>query len=118
MNILDVRNLTKKYGDFTAVKDVTFSIEQGEIFGFLGPNGAGKTTTINMMTGLARSTSGSIMLAGVDCVKNIKAAQQLIGIVPDESNLYDEMDGFDNLTFCAALYGMEKSKRENGQKNF
>jgi len=116
MNILEVRNLTKKYGDFTAVEEVNFSIEQGEIFGFLGPNGAGKTTTINMLTGLARSTSGSIMLAGVDCVKNIKSAQHMIGIVPDESNLYEEMDGFDNLTFCAALYGMEKSKREKRAK--
>jgi len=116
MNILEVRNLAKKYGDFTAVEDVTFSIEQGEIFGFLGPNGAGKTTTINMLTGLARSTSGSIMLAGVDCVENIKSAQYMIGIVPDESNLYEEMDGFENLTFCAALYGMEKPEREKRAK--
>ncbi|MHC1745982.1 MAG: ABC transporter ATP-binding protein [Negativicutes bacterium] len=116
MNILEVRNLTKMYNDFIAVNEVNFSIEKGEIFGFLGPNGAGKTTTINMLTGLARSTSGSIMLAGVDCVKNIKSAQSMIGIVPDESNLYEEMDGFENLTFCAALYGMKKPEREKRAK--
>ncbi|NSW92690.1 MAG: ABC transporter ATP-binding protein [Firmicutes bacterium] len=99
-----------------AVKGVDFSIEKGEIFGFLGPNGAGKTSTINMLTGLARPTSGSITLSGVDCIKNIKKAQHMIGIVPDDSNLYEEMNGFDNLTFCASLYGMEKSKRERRAK--
>lgn len=111
MNILTVRNLTKNYGEFTAVDGVDFSIKKGEIFGFLGPNGAGKTTTINMLTGLARPTSGSVVLDGIDCVRNIKKAQRLIGIVPDESNLYDEMNGFDNLAFCASLYGMRKSPR-------
>jgi len=99
-----------------AVKGIDFSIEKGEIFGFLGPNGAGKTSTINMLTGLARPTSGSITLAGVDCVKIIKKAQHMIGIIPDESNLYEEMNGFDNLTFCASLYGMEKPKRERRAK--
>ncbi len=112
MIILEVIKLSKKYGDFIAVNDVDFTLEQGEIFGFLGPNGAGKTSTINMLTGLSRPTSGSITLSGVDCVKNIKQAQQRIGIVPDESNLYEEMNGFENLAFCASLYGMEKAKRE------
>jgi ABC-2 type transport system ATP-binding protein len=109
---LEVIDLVKKYGAFTAVAGITFTLEQGEIFGFLGPNGAGKTTTINMLTGLARPSSGSISLAGVDCVANIKKAQHLIGIVPDESNLYEEMDGFENLAFCAALYGIRKAQRE------
>ncbi|MDH7577678.1 MAG: ABC transporter ATP-binding protein [Bacillota bacterium] len=116
MNMLEVKNLTKDYGGFRAVKGVDFFIKKGEIFGFLGPNGAGKTTTINMLTGLARPTSGSINLAGEDGVKNIKKIQQIIGIVPDESNLYDEMNGFENLIFCAALYGMEKNKREKRAK--
>lgn len=116
LNILEVKNLTKNYGDFAAVKGVDFSIEKGEIFGFLGPNGAGKTTTINMLTGLARPTCGSINLSGIDCVNNIKKAQRVIGIVPDESNLYEEMSGFDNLSFCASLYGMEKPKRERRAK--
>ncbi|RQD74787.1 MAG: ABC transporter ATP-binding protein [Candidatus Syntrophonatronum acetioxidans] len=116
MNILEVNNLTKIFNGFTAVNGVTFSVKKGEIFGFLGPNGAGKTTTINMLTGLARPTSGSIKIAGEDGIKNIKKVQQMIGIVPDESNLYDEMSGLDNLIFCASLYGMDKNKRENRAK--
>jgi ABC-2 type transport system ATP-binding protein len=114
--LLEVTDLIKKFGDFTAVAGVTFALEKGEIFGFLGPNGAGKTTTINMLTGLARPSSGSIRLASVDSVANIKKAQHLMGIVPDESNLYEEMDGFENLAFCAALYGMKKTRREQRAK--
>ncbi len=112
MNILEVKNLTKDFDGFMAVKGVDFSVKRGEVFGFLGPNGAGKTTTINMLTGLARPTSGTINLAGEDGVKNVKKLQQIMGIVPDESNLYDDLSGFDNLTFCASLYGMEKTRRE------
>ena len=111
-DIVTVTNLSKNYGDFRAVKDISFSIKEGEIFGFLGPNGAGKTTTINMMIGLARPSSGSITINDIDGVRNIKKAQSIMGIVADESNLYDEMDGFDNLCFCGALYGMKKKERE------
>jgi len=98
-------NLKKSYGEIVAVDDISFSIEKGEIFGFLGPNGAGKTSTINMMIGLSRPTSGQIIIDGIDAIKNIKKVQRIIGIVPDENNLYDEMNGFDNLCFCASLYG-------------
>ncbi len=112
MNILEVQNLTKKYRDFEAVKGIDFCVREGEIFGFLGPNGAGKTTTINMLTGLARITSGSARLLGYDLALQTKKAQQVIGIVPDESNLYDEFNGFQNLCFSAALYGIERRKRE------
>lgn len=108
MNLLEARGLTKKYGDFTAVSGVDFELFPGEIFGFLGPNGAGKTTTINMLTGLARITSGTVCLSGQDYTDNPKKAQGQMGIVPDESNLYDELDGFENLTFCASLYGMRE----------
>lgn len=111
--IVSVTNLSKRYGNFTAVNGISFSIRRGEIFGFLGPNGAGKTTTINMMIGLARPSGGSVEIDGIDAVKNVKKAQSIMGIVPDESNLYDEMDGFDNLCFCGSLYGMRKSEREN-----
>src|SRR4030065_873871 len=116
MNILEVDQLTKKYGDLTAVDRVSFSVHDGEIFGFLGPNGAGKTTTINLLTGLARATSGSARISGFDCAREIKKAQQIMGIVPDESNLYEEFDGFENLCFCAALYGMQKDEREKKSK--
>jgi ABC-2 type transport system ATP-binding protein len=112
MGIVSVRNLRKVYGDFTAVDGISFDIEQGEIFGFLGPNGAGKTTTINMLIGLARPTGGTIFIDGIDGTRDTKKAQSTMGIVADESNLYDEMDGFDNLCFCASLYGMRKDERE------
>ncbi len=115
-SILTVKNLTKKFGDFTAVNQLNFTVHRGEIFGFLGPNGAGKTTTINMLTGLARPTSGSIFYDEMDYAYCIKKAQRIIGIVPDESNLYDEMDGFDNLCFCASLYGIRKQERERRAK--
>jgi ABC-2 type transport system ATP-binding protein len=104
--------LAKRFGEVRAVEDVSFEVRQGELFGFLGPNGAGKTTTINMLTGLARPDKGTIRIAGIDCTGNPKAAQHLIGIVPDESNLYPELTGFDNLCFCAALYGMHKAERQ------
>ena len=111
MSIIKVENLTKRYGDFEAVKGINFSVHKGEIFGFLGPNGAGKTTTINMLIGLAGITSGSAKLLGYDLTFQAKKAQKYMGIVPDESNLYEELDGFQNLSFCAALYGMKKSER-------
>jgi ABC-2 type transport system ATP-binding protein len=108
----EVSKLTKRYGEVVAVNDVSFSVAQGELFGFLGPNGAGKTTTINMLTGLARPDAGTINIGGIDCTHNPKAAQHLVGVVPDESNLYAELTGFDNLCFCAALYGMRKKERQ------
>jgi len=114
MNILEVYDLTKVYGDFKAVKGISFAVRQGEVFGLLGPNGAGKTTTINMLTGLARTTSGRVVYSGIDYTHDIKKAQHLMGIVPDESNLYPELTGFENLCFCAALYGMKK--KEAGAK--
>ncbi len=112
MEIVNVTNLKKVYGEFQAVNNISFGIEQGEVFGFLGPNGAGKTSTINMMIGLSRPTSGNIMIDGIDAIKDIKKVQRIIGVIPDENNLYDEMDGFDNLCFCASLYGMGKEERE------
>ncbi len=112
MDIVEVYQLSKKYGELTALDRISFSVHEGEIFGFLGPNGAGKTTTINVLTGLARPTSGSARVSGYDCVREIKKAQAIMGIVPDESNLYDEFDGFENLSFCAALYGIQKDERE------
>jgi len=109
---IEVSNLTKRYGEVLAVNDVSFQLGKGELFGFLGPNGAGKTTTINMLTGLARLDTGTVNIGGIDCTRNPKAAQQLTGIVPDESNLYPELTGFENLSFCAALYGIRKNERQ------
>jgi ABC-2 type transport system ATP-binding protein len=110
--LIEVVRLTKKFDDITAVNEISFCLHQGELFGFLGPNGAGKTTTINMLTGLSRPNSGTILVGCQDCTENPKAAQHLIGIVPDESNLYPELSGFDNLCFSASLYGMGKNERQ------
>ncbi|NLJ81414.1 MAG: ABC transporter ATP-binding protein [Firmicutes bacterium] len=112
MDIVKVRNLTKRYAEITAVNNISFSIKKGEIFGFLGPNGAGKTTTLKMLVGLARPTAGQIIIDGIDAVRAIKQVQDIMGVVSDENNLYDEMSGFENLCFCAALYGMPRAQRE------
>lgn len=109
---VNAQNLAKRFDAVEAVAGISFSIWPGELFGFLGPNGAGKTTTINMLTGLVRPDTGTIQLGGIDCTDNPRAAQHLIGVIPDESNLYPELTGFDNLCFCASLYGIGKAERQ------
>ncbi|MBN2357638.1 ATP-binding cassette domain-containing protein [candidate division KSB1 bacterium] len=111
--MITVKGLSKGFSGIKAVDDISFSVPPGEVFGFLGPNGAGKTTTINMLTGLARPDQGTIRIGGMDCSQKHRAAQHLIGVVPDESNLYPELTGFGNLCFCGALYGMPRQKRIN-----
>jgi ABC-2 type transport system ATP-binding protein len=108
---IQVAHLAKRFGEVTAVDDVSFEVARGELLGLLGPNGAGKTTTLNLLTGLARPDSGAIRIDAHDCSRHPRAAQHLVGIVPDESNLYEELSGFENLCFCAALYGMRKRAR-------
>ena len=110
--IIEVVNLKKNYKDFTAVNSVSFAVNKNEIFGFLGPNGAGKTTTINMLIGMAKVSAGTIYYKGQDLTNHIKKAQEIIGIVADDSNLYDEMTGYENLCFCGSLYGLSKKSRE------
>jgi ABC-2 type transport system ATP-binding protein len=110
--LIEVTELTKRFDSVTAVDHISFALQPGELFGFLGPNGAGKTTTINILTGLARPDSGAIRIAGLDCTRDPKAAQHLIGVVPDESNLYPELSGFENLCFCASLYGLPRRERQ------
>jgi ABC-2 type transport system ATP-binding protein len=111
-DVIVVENIAKRFEKVEAVTGISFNLQQGELFGFLGPNGAGKTTTINMLTGLVRPDAGTIHIGGIDCTKTPRGAQHLIGVVPDESNLYPELSGFDNLCFCAALYGMGKTERQ------
>ena len=111
-NAISVSALTKRFGEIHAVDGISFEVRKGELFGFLGPNGAGKTTTINMLIGLARPDEGEIRIADMDCTGDLKAAQHLMGVVPDESNLYPELTGFENLSFCGSLYGMKKKTRE------
>lgn len=110
--VLQTHKLTKDFKGLRAVDELDLSVCRGDVFGFLGPNGAGKSTTINMLTGLARPDEGRIWVGGIDCTRNPKAAQHLTGVVIDESNLYGELSGFDNLSFCAALHGIRKAERE------
>src|SRR3972149_1729504 len=114
--MIEAAGLAKRFGEVQAVAGGDFDVREGDLFGLLGPNGAGKTTTINILTGLARADSGSVRIAGIDCTGNPKAAQHLIGVVPDESNLYPELTGFQNLCFYAALYGMGKTDRQGRAK--
>jgi ABC-2 type transport system ATP-binding protein len=102
----------KRVGDELAVDAVDFEVHEGEVFGFLGPNGAGNTTTINMLTGLARPTTGTIRFFGHDVTRNVKKVQHLVGVVPDGDQSFPELDGAESLCFCASLYGMDRRDRQ------
>jgi len=94
-----------------AVDGIDFTVAEGEVFGFLGPNGAGKTTTIRMLTGLSRPTSGRASLLGLDLASDLPRIKKRIGVVPETSNLYDELTAFDNLMFAMQLYGVPRVER-------
>lgn len=111
-HVIEASDLTKYYGDFCAVDHISFSVEKGEIFGFLGPNGAGKTTTVRMLTGVSIPSDGWAKIMGYDIQKQSVEAKELMGIVPDISNVYTELSAWDNLTFTGQLYGMSKIDRE------
>jgi ABC-2 type transport system ATP-binding protein len=104
--ILEAHHLSKKFGDFAAVKGVSFSIERGEIFSLLGPNGAGKTTTISMLSCLIPPSSGDASIAGYSISKDPMGVKRLIGIVPQEVALYDTLSARENLVFWGRMYGM------------
>ena len=104
--ILEVHHLTKKFGEFTAVNGISFEIREGEIFSLLGPNGAGKTTTISMLSTLFAPTSGDALIAGHSVVKDSMAVRELIGVVPQELALYDELTARENLSFWGQMYGL------------
>ena len=112
MDIINTNNLTKKFDDFIAVNNVSFSVKKGEIFGFLGPNGAGKTTTIKMLTTLLKPTSGSAEVAGFDILKNKNLVRQNMGIVFQEPALDIELTGIENLEYHARMYGLNRNKRK------
>ncbi len=102
--MLRVEKLSKNYGKFTAVKDLTFELKRGEVFGFLGPNGAGKTTTIKVCTGLLKPTKGRVLIGGFDIVKQPVEAKALLGYVPDNPFLYDKLTGREFVRFVAYIY--------------
>lgn len=113
--VVDASGLTKRYGrpdnGVLAVDHISFQIHRGEVFGFLGPNGAGKTTTIRMLAGLSEPTAGEATMLGLDRSRNLSQIKKQIGVVPEASNLYNELTAFDNLIFSMQLYGVPRQER-------
>ncbi|MDT8716879.1 ABC transporter ATP-binding protein [Clostridium sp. 19966] len=104
--MLKLINLTKKYGNFTAVNDISFEVEDGEVFGLLGPNGAGKSTTVSMISTVNAPTQGEIIIDGISLKKNPRECKKLMGIVPQDIALYESLSAKDNLEFFGGLYGL------------
>ncbi len=111
--MIEIKRLTKAYGDFIAVKDIDLVVPRGELFGFLGPNGAGKTTTLRMMAGILKPTSGQICVAGVDLIADPVAAKSKLGFIPDRPFIYEKLTGAEFLRFVAGLYDQEGSEVEH-----
>ncbi len=109
--IIQVSHLTKKFGDFTAVNDISFDVKAGEIFAFLGPNGAGKSTTIKMLTTLLSPTTGTITLNGHNPANDASAVRKSFGIVFQDPSLDDELTAWENMEFHGVLYGVPKPLR-------
>jgi ABC-2 type transport system ATP-binding protein len=110
--VVETTNLTKSYGDFTALSDLSIHVNRGQILGFIGPNGAGKTTTIKILVGLSKPTSGSATIAGVDCSQNASKIKRLVGYMPDKFGSYDNMRVHEYLDFFGAIFGIPASQRK------
>src|SRR5499425_2027953 len=110
--MIRVQNLVKRFGEITAVDNVSFEVQRGEIFAFLGPNGAGKTTTIKMLTTLLKPTSGSVQLDGLDPSRNAVEARKRFGIVFQDPSLDQELTATENLLLHAALYSVPRGERD------
>src|SRR6187200_1495980 len=111
MNVIEIKNLTKMYGKSRGITNVSFNVEEGEIFGFIGPNGAGKSTTIRTLLSLIYPTSGSATIFGKDCVKFGPEIKNEIGYLPSEVFYYDNMKVIDLLKYSASFYKKDCSKR-------
>ncbi len=109
--VVDIRNLTKSYGDFTALDSLSLTVDRGSILGFIGHNGAGKTTAIRILVGQARPTSGSATIAGADCVRDARKVKQLVGYMPDRFGSYDNMRVREYLDFFGAAFGIRRKDR-------
>ncbi len=115
--MIELKNLTKKFGSFAAVDDISLTIPAGEFFGFLGPNGAGKTTTIKMMTGLFTPTAGNIIINGFDTAKQPLEAKSTFGYIPDHPYLYDKLTGREFIFYMGGLYKMNGGElKENVER--
>ena len=111
--MIEVKNLTKRYGDHTAVDHLSFQVEEGQIYGFLGPNGAGKSTTMNMITGYIASTEGTVVINGHDILEEPEEAKKDIGYLPEQPPLYMDMTVIEYLRLAAELKKVPKKDREN-----
>src|SRR5215475_1835578 len=109
--VVEIKELTKKYGSFLALDRLTLHIERGQILGFVGPNGAGKTTTIKILVGLARPTSGAASVAGADCVTEARKIKRLVGYMPDTFGSYDNMRVGEYLDFFGAAFAIPRRER-------
>lgn len=112
-NAIEVSNLTKRFGDFTAVDNISFNVNKKEIFGFLGPNGAGKSTTIRMLCTLARPSAGDAKVNGYDLLKEADRVRESIGLVSEKMIMYEQLTAAENLRFFGNLYQMPKKKLES-----
>ncbi len=111
--MIEIENLTKRFGDLTAVKNISLSVKPGEILGFLGPNGAGKTTTVKIMSGLMSPTSGRVVIAGHDVVLEPEAAKRSLALVPDEPFVYPKLTGLEFMAFIGDLYGVDRQTQNS-----
>jgi ABC-2 type transport system ATP-binding protein len=111
--VIELRQLTKQYGTFTAVDALDLSVPPGELFGFLGPNGAGKTTTLRMIAGILRPTAGRVHIGGVDLLDRPNEAKQRLGFIPDRPFIYEKLTGMEFLRFVAGLYAQDGATVEH-----
>lgn len=120
--MIELKNLTKKFGSLAAVNRINLSVSEGEIFGFIGPNGAGKTTTLRMMSGILLPTEGSVTIDGIDMARQPEKAKQRMGYIPDRPFVYEKLTGMEYLRFTADLFGVEdglfKGQSESLLKKF
>jgi ABC-2 type transport system ATP-binding protein len=120
--MIELRNLTKRFGDIVAVNCLNLSVSEGEIFGFIGPNGAGKTTTLRMMGGVIAPTEGSVTIDGINMADHPEKAKKKIGFIPDRPFIYEKLTGMEFLRFISDLYGIEDGlfyeRSEKILKNF
>ncbi len=116
MNAIEVNNLTKKFGNFTAVDNVNFTVKQGEIFGFLGANGAGKSTTIRMLIGVLEPTSGDALVDGYSIMKEPEMVKRHIGYMSQKFSLYNDLTVAENIRFYAGVYGLDGRKYQERKK--
>ena len=116
--MIEIQDLTRKFGELTAVDNLTLDVKEGEIFGLLGPNGAGKTTTVRMLCCLIRPTSGKAFVGGYEVGKDALKIREIVGLLPEAPGLYGELSAYRNLEFYAKLYGVPKKKRGENIERF